>query len=67
MFTDAYDVKIFKNESTILETFKEFKANVVFGAEFFCNPNRKQCQESYPLIINGKKLFKMYRVSHFHF
>ena len=52
MFSDAYDVRIFKDVQTILKTFKEFDANVVFGAEYFYAP-QPEILKMYPLIANG--------------
>ena len=52
MFSDAYDVRIFKDVQTILKTFKEFDANVVFGAEYFFAP-KPEILKMYPLIANG--------------
>ena len=43
MFTDAYDVIIHQKPATIIRRFKKFNANVVFGAEHFCNPDKKVC------------------------
>ena len=55
MFSDAYDVRIFKDVQTILKTFKEFDANVVFGAEYFYAP-KPEILKMYPLIANGGTL-----------
>ena len=52
MFSDAYDVRIFANVQYILKTFKEFDANVVFGAEYFYAP-KPEILKMYPLIANG--------------
>ena len=52
MFSDAYDVRIFKDVQKILKTFKEFDANVVFGAEYFFAP-KPEILKMYPLIANG--------------
>ena len=41
MFTDAYDVIVHQNPKTIISRFKDLNANVVFGAEYFCNPDKK--------------------------
>lgn len=55
MFTDAYDVILFGNTATILNTFRSFNANVVFGAEHFCFPE-KSLQNHFPIVTNGKIL-----------
>ena len=52
MFTDAYDIRIFDNVKTILNTFKDFEAKVVFGAEYFYAP-KKEILKQYPLITKG--------------
>ena len=40
MFTDSFDVLILDNPSSIIKTFKGFEANIVFGAEYFLNPDK---------------------------
>ena len=53
MFTDAYDVLIYDDASNIVEAFKKFDANVVFGAEYFCYPNTSFRHE-FPAIKSGR-------------
>ena len=38
--TDSFDVLILDNPSSIITTFKGFEANIVFGAEYFLNPDK---------------------------
>ena len=53
MFTDAYDVITFGNSTKIIDIFQSFEANVVFGAEYFCFPD-KFLQNQFPLNEKGK-------------
>ena len=52
MFTDAYDVVIYRSADEIMQQFEKFDANVVFGAELFCNPD-KQKAKRFPKTRNG--------------
>ena len=54
LFTDSYDVVLLAGASEILEAFKSFDANVVFGAEAFCWPD-DSLKDTYPEIESGKK------------
>ena len=54
MFTDSYDVIFLAEPSEIIAKFKEFKANLVFGAESFCWPDSKLA-DSYPVPESGKR------------
>ena len=49
MFTDAYDVLIYDDASNIVEAFKKFDANVVFGTEYFCTPDQ-DLEKEYPEV-----------------
>jgi procollagen-lysine,2-oxoglutarate 5-dioxygenase len=55
MFTDSYDVIITAGKDDILAKFKEFDANIVFGAEPFCWP-RKDLASKYPEVLYLLKL-----------
>ena len=56
MFTDAYDVIIYENLKQIVKKFKKFDARVVFGAEYFCNPDSKKA-ELFPVVRENEKRF----------
>ena len=56
MFTDAYDVLIYENANDIIEKFKAFNANVVFGAETYCNPDRQKAYR-FPKVNGMQKSF----------
>ena len=52
MFTDSYDVLLLAGTDEILKKFKNFEANVVFGAEDFCWPDQS-LKEKYPKVDRG--------------
>ena len=52
MFTDSYDVILTAGKDEILQKFKSFEANVVFGAEDFCWPDQS-LKEKYPKVDRG--------------
>ena len=52
MFTDSYDVLLLAGKDEILKKFKNFEANVVFGAEDFCWPDQS-LKEKYPKVDRG--------------
>ena len=56
MFTDSYDVLLLGNQHSIISTFKKFDANVVFGAENFCWPD-KGLKDKYPEVLEGEKRY----------
>ena len=53
MFTDSYDVLLYNNQASIVRIFKEFSANVIFGAEYLLFPE-KDIIHSYPTGPGGK-------------
>ena len=55
MFTDAYDILFYKNQSNILKLFKESNANIVFGAEEFLTPEIES-RNNYPKVGKMGKL-----------
>lgn len=54
MFTDSYDVIFTTGSKDILETFKSFKADVVFSAEVSCWPD-ESLSVKYPKLENSGK------------
>ena len=56
MFTDSYDVLLLGNQENILSTFHKFDANVVFGAENFCWPD-KSLKDKYPEVLEEEKRY----------
>lgn len=54
MFTDSYDVVLLAEADEILEKFRRFDANIVFGAEGFCWPD-VSLKDKYPEIVSGKR------------
>merc|ERR1719507_1860775 len=56
MFTDSYNVLLLGNQANILSTFHKFDANVVFGAENFCWPD-KSLKDKYPEVLEEEKRY----------
>lgn len=56
MFTDSYDVHVFETASQIVKKFKKMNARVLFGAEYFCSPDKKKA-EKFPVVKTGEKRF----------
>ena len=56
MFTDSYDVVFLAEPETILTEFYNMNANVVFGAENFCWPD-KGLKDKYPEVLEGEKRY----------
>ena len=63
MFTDAFDVLIFDKPSSIIESFKRFEANIVFGAEYALMPD-KSILEKYPEGPPGSEFDKLIEIFH---
>ena len=56
MFTDSYDVHLFEGASKIVKKFRKFNAKVVFGAEYFCSPDKRKA-DSFPKVKDDEKRF----------
>ena len=56
MFTDSYDVHVFETASQIVKKFKKMNARVLFGAEYFCSPDKRKA-DKFPVVTNGEKRF----------
>ena len=56
MFTDSYDVHLFQTASQIVKKFKSMNTKVLFGAEYFCSPDKKKA-EKFPSVRNEEKRF----------
>lgn len=56
VFTDSYDVIFAQKPSALIEKFKAFDANVVFGAEDYCWPDHTLVDD-YPRVELNEKRF----------
>ena len=56
MFTDAYDVILYERPREIVRKFKRLNASVVFGAEYFCNPDSSKA-ELFPEVKENERRF----------